>query len=170
MILKVVGAALVIVSCGGFGFYIVLAHRKQVDELKQLLAALDYISCELHYHLTPLPELCKRVAYRSNGNIKTAFERLSKELEKQISPNVSSCMQAVLSGIKELPQITKRCLMNLGNSLGLFELEGQIKGVESARIECARELKQLSHNDQLRLRSYQTLALCAGAALAILFI
>ena len=66
--------------------------------------------------------------------------------------------------------MTKQCLLNLGNSLGLFELEGQIKGVESVRNDCAQQLKQLSHNDQLRLRSYQTLALCAGAALAIIFI
>ena len=170
MILKVIGAILVIISCGGFGFYIVLAHRQQVDELRQLVAALDYISCELNYHLTPLPELCKRVSHRSKGMIRVAFDSFGRELEKQISPNVSGCMQAALSTTKEFPQITKQCLMNLGNSLGLFELEGQIKGIESVRYDCVQQLKQLSHNDQLRLRSYQTLALCAGAALAIIFI
>ena len=170
MILKVIGAVMILAGCGGFGFHIVLSHRQQIVELKQLLAALDYISCELNYHLTPLPELCRRVAARCNGTIQRAFDLLGKEMDNQISPNVEKCMKSVLRGIEYAPFATKQCLQILGHSLGYFELNGQLKGIESVRAECQQQLQQLSQNDKLRMRSCQTLALCAGAAIVILFI
>jgi len=49
-------------------------------------------------------------------------------------------------------------------------MEGQLKGLESVRQECRRQVETLSYNRDARLRSYQTLGLCAGAALAILFV
>ena len=43
-------------------------------------------------------------------------------------------------------------------------------GVETVRGECRRELEQMNVNKDVRLRSYQTLGFCAGAAVAILLI
>ena len=42
--------------------------------------------------------------------------------------------------------------------------------MEIVRNYCDRELESLGKNGEERLRSYQTLGLCAGAALAILFV
>ena len=58
----------------------------------------------------------------------------------------------------------------MGSSLGRFDLEGQLQGLESVRIYCREQLDELSKDRDVRLRSYQTLGLCAGAALAILFV
>jgi hypothetical protein len=49
-------------------------------------------------------------------------------------------------------------------------LEGQLQGIASVHSACERTLEQLSNNREMRLRSYQTLGLCVGAALVILFI
>jgi hypothetical protein len=54
--------------------------------------------------------------------------------------------------------------------LGIFDLPGQLKGLEEAQQVCQRALEQLEKGQAARLRSYQTLALCAGAALTILFL
>ena len=58
----------------------------------------------------------------------------------------------------------------MGTSLGTFDAEGQIKSLEAVRTEALALKEQQSHNLNERLRSYQTLALCAGAALAILLV
>ena len=61
-------------------------------------------------------------------------------------------------------------LILLGRWLGRFDLDGQLKGLDAVRQECRRHLEELNNNREVRLRSYQTLGLCAGAAIAILFI
>ena len=58
----------------------------------------------------------------------------------------------------------------LGASLGRFDLQGQLQGIESVRAQCRKDLAELEDNRDQRLRSYQTLGLCAGCALAILFL
>ena len=43
------------------------ASRREEAELGRMLAALEYMSCELAYRLTPLPELCRGAACGSSG-------------------------------------------------------------------------------------------------------
>ena len=61
-------------------------------------------------------------------------------------------------------------MTELGDHLGRFDLQGQINGLEHCREHCVSKLKLLSDNKEKRLRSYQTLGLCAGAAIAILLV
>ncbi len=170
MIEKWIGAALVIGSCGVTGFSMVAAHKKEENALRQLIRALDFMECELQYRLTPLPELCRQAGAEAGGTLGQALRLLSRELECQILPDVESCMNAALSACGDLPERTGKAMRRLGASLGRFDLEGQLKGLESVRSDCREELKQLGLHRDERLRSYQTLGLCAGAALTILFI
>ena len=55
-------------------------------------------------------------------------------------------------------------------SMGRFDVKGQIQGLEAVRSYCRGELENMAVNREARLRSYQTLGLCTGAALAILFV
>lgn len=168
--LKWIGAALVIAGCGMFGFSAASTHRREEAALRQLIGALDYMQCELQFRLTPLPELCRQAAQQSRTMIGQVLLMLADELECQLSPDVESCMVAVLHCGEDMPERTKRAFEMLGTSLGRFDVEGQVRGLESVRTFCRGELEALSVNREARLRSYQTLGLCAGAALAILFV
>lgn len=170
MTVKFIGAILVIISCGGFGFMIAATHRKEVRTLRTLIAALDFMDCELRYRMTPLPELCRVTASANHGIVKDIFLSLAMELDNQISPDVEKCMQAAIQKTKDTPMLTQKALRLLGASLGHFDLEGQLKGLDSVRNESRRILEGYTLNQEVRLRSYQTLGLCAGAALAILLI
>jgi hypothetical protein len=64
--------------------------------------------------------------------------------------------------------LLKKLLLDLGRTLGHFDLDGQIQGIEAVRQEAVASLDKLTKDKEARLRSYQTLGLCAGAALAIL--
>lgn len=169
MNVKIIGAALIIAGCGGVGFSMAAAHRREEKSLRQLIRALDFMGCELQYRLTPLPELCRCAAAESGGAVSHLLANLATELEAQVAPDAASCMNAALSKTKGLPQRTRKNLMLLGSSLGQFDLQGQLTGLEAARKQCRRELDELSRDRDVRLRSYQTLGLCAGSALAILF-
>ena len=170
MTLKLLGAFIIVIGCGGCGFAIALSHKRETCALQQLISALEFMRCEMQYRLTPLPELCKLTALTHNGPIKTYFDNLSKELEQQISPNVQLCAEATLARCKTMPAITAEALQDLFKSLGNFDLDGQLQGLSSARDLTEAKLKKHAENQDARIRSYQTLGICAGAALAILFI
>ena len=103
MSLKLIGAVLIIAGCGGVGFSMAAAHRREENALRQLIGALDYMGCELQYHLTPLPELCRCAATESGGCISKVLLNLASELESQIAPDAASCMNAAISKTPKLP-------------------------------------------------------------------
>lgn len=170
MSFKLIGALCILFGCGGFGFQIAAAQLREENTLRQLIRVLDFMECELQYRLTPLPELCRQAAKECTGSLSSLFTMISRELEEQISPNVATCMAAAISKTEKLPQSTVNALELLGNSMGRFDLNGQLKGLDTVRGECRRHLEALATNKDVRMRSYKTLGLCAGAALVILFI
>ena len=170
MNLKWMGAVLIVAGCGGFGFLMARNVSREVSALRRLMGILDYMSCELEYRLTPLPEALRKAAVSRDGCVNRVLNFLAEELESQVAPDVNSCMKAALARVPELPKRTRVMLEELGISLGAFDLPGQLKGLEAVRQDCSRVLSELEQNRAQRTRSYQTLGLCAGAALAVLFI
>ena len=79
-------------------------------------------------------------------------------------------MEVTVASVRELPESVGKLLKELGKTLGRFDLPGQLRGIEGVRRSSRKALDQLERNRDVRLRSYQTLGLCAGAALAILLI
>jgi stage III sporulation protein AB len=170
MSLKLIGAVCIILACGGMGYSMAAAHRREEIALRQLIGALDHMGCELQYRLTPLPELCRCAAEDATGCVGQVLQTLSDELASQVAPDATSCMRAAVEKVAKLPPSVRKALLMLGSSLGRYDLPGQIKGIEAVRIQCRTDLEALSENRDVRLRSYQTLGLCAGCALAILFL
>ena len=167
---KWIGAALIICACGFAGFSMSAAYRREERELRQMLAALDFMARQLQYRLTPLPELCRQAAAERSGCVGRLFGNLARELESQVSPDVQSCLAIAAATAGELPRRIQEAVCILGSSLGRFDLEGQLQGLEAVRSFCRGELETMASGRDTRLRSYQTLGLCAGAALAILFV
>ncbi|MBO5891763.1 MAG: stage III sporulation protein AB [Oscillospiraceae bacterium] len=170
MSIKLIGALLMIASCGGCGILAVNAYKRQESYLLQLSQILAYMTWELEYRLTPLPELCRKAGQQSKSTLGHFFTLLAQELEGQAAPDVACCMTVALDKVKDIPKLSVKGLQLLGTSLGQFDLSGQLKGLEAVKIYCQNELEKLSHHREERLRSYRVLGLCAGAALAILFI
>lgn len=165
---KIMGSIIILLSCCYIGFSSAAGINIESSSLRKLLHALDFMSCELQYKLTPLPELCRRTADETSGKLKEVFTTLSEELESQISPDVKSCMCVSLTKVSNLPVQTQKCLLQLGASMGRFDLPGQINSIESVRSSCRRYLENLESDKESRLRTYRTLGICAGAAMVIL--
>lgn len=167
---KWIGAVFIVSGCTGFGFSLAAEHKRRERMVFHLIRALERMECELQYMLTPLPELCRSAAEASFGVIRRVFLAYSRELEERTMPDAASCMQAVVSKAGIPSQTIRFLLVQLGQSLGRFDLQGQLRGLEALRRQCEAELEHLSHQRNERLRCYKTLGICAGLALAILFI
>ena len=167
---KLIGAILIIGGCGFLGFNMASASKKEESDLRQLISALDFMQCELQYRMTPLPDLCAMASREHKGSIGHFLKQLTLELENQVLPDVASCVRASLEKTGQLPKRVHNALALLGSSLGRFDAEGQMRGMEQVRQYCREEIAGLADHREMRLRSYQTLSLCAGAALAIIFV
>lgn len=166
---KWIGAALVIAGCGGFGCSIAAGYRAEQRMLNRLLRGLTVMRWELQYRLTPLPELCRLAGREAGGPLGTVFARLAGELDRQTEPDAAGCMRHALESV-ELSSRLRRLLMQLGRSLGRYDLAGQLQGIQAVERACRMEEGKLEKDRDQRLRSYRALSLCAGAALVILFI
>ena len=165
--IRIVGACCIVTGCGGFGFAMAAAHRREEAELVRLISALEYMSCELSYRMTPLAALCRGAA--SEGMVGDFFRLLASELERGDAPDVQVCVRAVLDRLGA-PRELERQLQQLGETLGRFDLPGQLRGLEGAIRSAEDALRRIRDGADGRRRSWQTLGLCAGAALAILFV
>jgi len=170
MNIRWIGAVLIIAGSGGFGFAMASAYRREEKSLKQLLIMLDYMCCELEFRRTPLPELCRKLASQGNGAVHRVFFGLAQELDRQIAPDAACCMEVILQKAIDVPKRTKVALEAMGRSLGAFDISGQLLQLNAVEESCRKELERLQSGKEDRLRNYQTLGLCAGAAVAILLI
>ena len=165
-----IGAILIVTACSGYGFSIAAWKRKEEKLLLQLLQILQLMEAELRYRLTPLPDLCRVAAGEVKGTLRVVFLNLYRELSWQKLPDAGSCMATALQRTGEIPGRVRRLLVQLGQTLGRFDLEGQLQGIQAVRKRCEESLESIQKNRDERLRSYQTLGICAGAALAIILI
>ena len=168
MYLKLIGAILVLAGCGGYGILLAMTHRREVAALHQLTDVMEKMICELEYRLTPLPDLCRFGAEQTQGAVKSFFLALAGALDRQVSPDVGVCTIVALKETTSLPNHAAAQLQALGQTLGRFNLDGQLTSLERCKQSCLGQLEVLEHQQTQRLRSYQTLGFCAGAALAIL--
>lgn len=167
--LRLMGAGCILAGSGAFGFAMAAASRSEERQLRQLLGALEYLSCELSYRLTPLPNLCRGAAEGRGGAVADFCLNLAKELEKQTEPDVQCCVKSVLADM-ELPALLRSILFELGQTLGRFDLPGQLRGLELSIRQTEQALRTIRDGAPERRRSWQTLGLCVGAALAILLV
>lgn len=167
---KWIGAMLILGSCGGFGMGLAVHRKNQERLLCQLVEVLEEMLWELPFQLTPLPELLRHAVGRKKGCLSNVLLELARQLDRQVLPDAASCMNAALEAGELNDPTLRRQLDRLGQSLGRFDLEGQLKGLTAVKEGCDGELRRLRDSRDVRLRSYRVLGLCAGAALVILLL
>ena len=85
-----IGAALIILGCGGFGFRTAYGNLQQERLLNQLLRAISYMECELSFRFTPIPDLFRYSQAQLSGILKKLFQQIIREFETKMLPDVQS--------------------------------------------------------------------------------
>ena len=65
---------------------------------------------------------------------------------------------------------TRETVRNLAFSLGKFDLGGQVRAIELAQERLRAELAEVQAGSRARCRSYETIGICAGLALAVILL
>lgn len=170
MSIKLIGAACITIGCTGFGYLVAHSIRSECRSLRQLIVALEYIICEIEYRRTPLPELFRLASSVCSGALCGLFLSIAKELENQILPDARKSIEVALKKHIDIPKYTANCISLLGETIGLFDLNGQMKSLESVKAEAERLLSLINEDLVCKARCYKTLGISAGVALVIIFI
>ena len=167
--IRFLGAGCIAFGSTAFGFAMAAASRREEEQLRLLVRVLEFMSCELSYRLTPLSGLCREAAGMGRGPVVEFFLDLARLLEQQTEPDVQGCVRSIMEK-QEFYGELHRLLTELGSTLGRFDLPGQLRGLEAAIRSAEESLRRVREGAPERRRSYQTLGLCTGAAMAILLL
>lgn len=167
--MKWIGAAMILCGCTAAGCCMALGHKYAEFCLNQLLRALEYMIRELQYRSPVLPELLIRGGEAARGAISEVLRRAGEILMEHRAATPSESMILAAETVS-IPREAGALLELLSAGLGAFDLQGQLQGICEVRDECKNTLAILREGREQRLRSYQTLGLCAGAALAIILL
>ena len=161
---------MIVLGCGGWGCWMAANYRAEERLLRQLEVFLMDMENELACRHTQLPQLLRLASSTLGRELKKLVQDLTGELERLVLPDVQCCMETVLVRYSLLPGSVRQVLTELGRSLGRYDLNGQLRELQVVRENCGQALTRHTEERENRIRSYQTLGLCAGAALAILLL
>lgn len=162
------GAALIVAGCGGWGIAVAAALLREETMVRELQHFLKLIRWELQYRMTPLPELIQNCSGQTHGNLRKILVRFDDNLRNLSLPDAGSCMSLALT--EEIPPAVRSLLVFLGDSLGRYDLSGQLEGLQAAETACRSREEELRQEQDTKLHSFRILGFCAGIALAVLLV
>lgn len=170
--LKILGLGLIVGSASAVGFGFAANVRRQAQQLALLHQALGQMKSELLYRMTPLPELMQRLGADTGDALGQAFSCCAQQLRAHRTGTVQQAMQYALDTTPHLALTgaARRALLGLCVTLGRFDVEGQCRAVDLAASRVAAELEQMEQGRAARCRSYRTLGICAGLAVAVILL
>lgn len=170
--MKLLGVLFIVISASSVGWSLAVSVRKRCQVLGQLLSGLRYLKSELSFHNTPLPQAFSSLAEDAMGSVKGYFSLIASEMEQKCWLTPMTAMELASALLTELPpgDPARQVLRELGSGLGKFDLDSQLQEIDAALWRLEELRKQADEERTLRCRTYQTLGICAGLALAILLV
>lgn len=168
--IRLIGVVLVLAGASSFGIGKAIQFYRQSRQLREFCHALEILKCEMNYSLAPLPQLCRISAKRAGGTAEAYFNQYAQALDEGLPRTKAG--QRAMENTKSLtlPDDAKMALLELCDSLGRYELEGEnnllqltAHRLRTASERCESEKKPLA-------KSYAALSVCTGIALAILML
>lgn len=170
--IRLTGAALVIFSASLAGFGLARSVRTVCAQLEGLIWALDFMKSEMSARLTPLPQLFSMLGACREKSVAAFFTEAGRALSAPPGCTVPVSFKRGAQNASALcvPGECMQSLYALSMSLGRFELESQLAAIERAKAEMTAALLRLQAEKRARCRSYETIGVCAGLALAVILV
>ena len=170
--IRLFGASLVVLAASAAGFGFAKNVRLQCAQLDALSWALETMAGEMSARLTPLPEIFLLLGSGGQRDVSLFFKTAGLALTTPPGCTVPVAFKrgfAAAASFRPGEQAVQ-ALYALSAGLGRFTLERQLAAIEQAKTAVTRELLSLQAQKQARCRSYGTIGVCAGLALAVILL
>lgn len=163
-----IGITLIIVSTGSVGFGLSRSLQRRCMLMHQLLKALDILKNEIHFCATPLPQAFALMAVSVPPPLETVFSHAARQMDKHRWMTPYAAMEQALQQTQDA--YIGAVLLSLSAQLGEYDTQAQLHGIALAQEQARDLLQQLEKERSLRSRTYETLGICTGLAVAILLL
>ncbi len=171
MWLRLIGCALVTVSCSALGFWKARQwkeHRKLLEDLRRLIYLLRG---EILYARSPLGEALERAGSKSGGPAAVWFCQVAKRLEQQEGQPFSRIWQQELdkqAGAMLLSPREQQELKEFGEHLGYLDVEMQERTIALYLEQLDMTIGFYRDHEQERTRMCASLGIMGGLFLAVI--
>lgn len=169
MTIRMCGAALTLLSGVLYAVKVTKEHRRKEACFEELQLILEHFVWQLQTNLSALSVCCQAAAGCGKGQMGTLFRQLALRLEQGSGADPGNCMEELVMA-QNLPAQLRQRLFQLADTLGRYDLSGQIAGIQAVQALCRRDLQTLESERTKTVKSCRVLGLCTGAAVAILLL
>lgn len=163
----------ILIVCGGSGCGIMLAREthKTLELYLQCAIALTYMKNEMEFHLTAVDQIAFELSNILPKPLATVFHNLYSSM--CVAPGIALGLQmekAMQRNKRPLPNNLKQIMIRLFDLLGKQDLQAQLSAIQLAEKRINREIERINAEKYERSRTYRTIGICTGLALAIILI
>lgn len=173
IILKTGGAICVVAASVLWGEYKAKSLTLRLHQLQQFLQALNLLSAEISYTVTPLPAAFGNIGKGINGTVGEIFMKAGMLMKNDGDINAREAWQMSVGDI--FPQLyindeDRRIFDQLGTSLGMADRESQLKQIKLVSGLLQGALDEALERRNRNERMWRYLGLLGGLVLVVIFI
>ena len=171
MILKTVGAILVLTSATAIGSILAFRVKEQERWLADMKLSLVLLSGELEYHQVPFPEAMRLTGNKHKGRLQEFFRRTGEELEKREGESLSvvwsrqaeNCLKAA-----PLKREQKEAFSEIGIYFAGADSKVRKNALEFYFSRLEEEIVRMRNTEKEKVYLYRMLGMLGGVFLLIL--
>lgn len=170
ILLRILGAVLVIISCSGLGFYMSARYHEHLRTVEKLRKMIFLLKGEIIYANSPLTEAFERTGTKAGGEVGALFERVSaRMLGQQGEPFYTIWQEEIDKLPKEvcLSGEDRQNLKGLGEHLGYLDKDMQERTLLLYLEQLDLTIDYLREHKQEKSRLYTSLGIMGGLFLTI---
>ncbi len=170
--MKLVGMIFILAASGSVGIRMAAAMRRRCGLFRQFLAALHVLQNEITFCATPLPQAYALAAVSSEGVVARLFSHMAKEMDRRRWLTPQAALAAAWSMEPALTQeeALHTVLQSMASGLGKYDRDSQSQTLEMTKKRLEALLYEAEQERHARSKTYETLGICTGLAMAILFL
>lgn len=171
MVLKLLGASLLVISASIGGFYFSLLDKYRIEELEQAKRMLSILESEMVYSSLLLTDAFYEISKRVSGSIAATAEIFSKLLAQQQDSSISNLWkQALMQGCKQSYFRAEdiETFSDFGRALGYLDKGQQISNIKITRDYIETTQDTLRKHSQKNSKIYRSMGILTGLLIAII--
>lgn len=173
MMIKIIGAILVVCASWGIGLHMSQILEVRLKELIELKRGLELIRGEIRYQLTPLPETFTVTSTKMKKPFSNVFFNIGETLEARGGQSFACIWKEKWEEASVLLHLEKEdmeLLYTLGTSLGYLDKEMQVNAIDFFLAQVDERMEEAKNNIHSKKKVYQTLGLMGGFLVVIVLI
>lgn len=173
MILKIIGAAIVVLSSAILGFYYSYKEVYRINDLNEIKKALTILKSEIEFNLTALPEAMLNISKRVKEPIKTILMDFSEKLINKDERTVNEIWFDVIKANKKNTYFNNEdfeIFNSFGKTLGYLDRIMQINSINMVIDYIDQKVEMLNKISVKNKKMYQSLGVLGGLIIIIILV